>query len=181
MRVLAATTKEIDEAVEQGEFREDLFYRLNVVPIHLPPLRERTDDIPLLAEYFVAKFCKENGLRKKDIAQEAMDALCTYAWPGNVRELKNIMERLVILSDDPITYGDLPDSFFKVRPSEPERLAVAPGTLKLKEFRDWSERTYIERTLRAYGWNVSRTAQILGIERTNLHKKIKAYGIVRES
>ena len=181
VRVLAATNMDLEKVVDEGKFREDLFYRLNVVPIYVQPLRKRKSDIPLLAEYFVANFCKENGLRKKDITPDALNSICDYTWPGNVRELKNIMERLVILSDDPITYGDLPNSFFNSRPLDSDHLTVAAGAMKLKEFRDWAERTYIERTLRAYSWNVSRTAGILGIERTNLHKKIRSYGIKRET
>lgn len=180
VRVIAATNKDLQEAIREGEFREDLFFRLNVVPLHTPPLRERSDDVPLLAEAFITRFCAENGMRHKQITDEVLQALKGYRWPGNVRELKNICERLVIMGSDPISLHDVP---VHMRPSLPELAgapSIAPGSVSLREFRELAERDYIQATLLAFGWNVTRTSKALGIERTNLHKKIKALGIQRE-
>jgi len=201
VRVMAATNKDLEREVGAGRFREDLFFRLNVFPIRSPALRERTEDIRPLADAFVATFCKENGLRKKPIDSTVYKALEARTWPGNVRELKNVVERAAILSSDVITIADLPEdphaNPFEDEPAGQEALdaqddgpadrasdplpAAAPGgeRLTLREFREQSERRYIVDTLRALEWNISRTAIVLGVERTNLHKKIRAYGIKR--
>jgi two-component system, NtrC family, nitrogen regulation response regulator NtrX len=168
VRVLAATNKDLSRAVRDGEFREDLYFRLNVIPLHVPPLRERRDDIPLLAESFAEVACRENGWAEKPIDAAAMDRLCAWSWPGNVRELKNAVERAVILSGDRILTVDLPEEL---------RGATESSEVTLREFRDRVERDFIARKLEQHGWNVSRTAEALGIERTNLHRKLRALGL----
>jgi len=208
VRVLAATNKDLAKAVEGGTFREDLFFRLAVFPIRSPPLRERLEDIPLLAYAFMQQFASENGIRPKPIDEAVMQALVARKWPGNVRELKNVVERSAILSGERITIADLPeDPHASPFEEESEAPAASEGTastgaaadddalselarsistpppaskhLTLREFREKSERRYIVDTLRMTGWNISRTAILLGVERTNLHKKIRAYEIKR--
>jgi DNA-binding NtrC family response regulator len=203
VRVLAATNHDLGKAVEQKTFREDLFFRLNVFPLRSPALRERLEDIPLLAAAFMAAFSRENGVKPKPIDDEVLRALTTRKWPGNVRELKNVVERAAILSGDRVTIADLPedphespfgeddasgdhtalDTAFEEAPSDHgpagARPAPPPGHLTLREHRERSERQYIVDTLQMTGWNISRTAVVLGVERTNLHKKIRAYAIKR--
>jgi len=197
VRVLAATNKELSRAVQTGSFREDLYFRLDVFPIRVPALRERAGDIRLIAEAFVRAFCAENGLRPKKIDPAVFLTLEQRKWPGNVRELKNVVERAAILSSDIITVADLPEDPHE-NPFEDEPLAVAatggdgrpsflPPALAangdsrptLREYRDALERSYIVETLALYDWNVSKAAVVLGVERTNLHKKIRGYGIKR--
>jgi two-component system nitrogen regulation response regulator NtrX len=180
--------------VQRGEFREDLYFRLNVVPIHVPPLRERPEDIPLLSRRFIDEACDDNGMGPKRLSDAALTALQRHTWPGNVRELCNVIERMVILSDGDIELHDVPP---EVRGSEDggyddEENGVAaslvqlaegamelPEGLSLKEFREAVERAFIRRRLQELGWNVSRTAESLGIERTHLHKKMRLLGIQR--
>jgi DNA-binding NtrC family response regulator len=169
VRVIAATNKDLEKAVRDGEFREDLYFRLNVIPLKVPPLRERREDIPLLAQAFVESACHENGFREKSIEPAAMDRMCAWSWPGNVRELKNTVERAVIFSAESIGANDLPD---EMRP-----LANASEQVTLREFREQVERDFIQRKLEQHGWNVSRTAEALGIERTNLHRRLRAWGL----
>jgi DNA-binding NtrC family response regulator len=187
-RVVAATNKELDKAVAAGEFREDLFFRLNVVPINSPPLRDRLEDVPLLAESFVAECCDENGFSRKAIDSAVLDKLRTYDWPGNVRELRNVVERLVIMSDDVIVERDLPPYLGGPgrivgergeSPPAPSVEIARHAEKTLREFREEVECDFIRYKLAEYDWNISRTAQALGIERTNLHKKMRALGIVR--
>ncbi len=192
VRVLAATNKDLAKAVKDGQFREDLFFRLDVFPMRVPALRERRSDVRLLADSFVAAFCRENGLREKKIDPGVYEALERRSFPGNVRELKNVVERAAILSSDVITVADLPEDPH-TSPFEDEvdgedtatttPLPAAPKTpgaqLTLREFREGAERTYIIDTLKALDWNISKAAVVLGVERTNLHKKIRAYGIKR--
>jgi len=186
VRVLAATNRNLEEEVSEGRFREDLYFRLNVVPLHVPPLREHLDDIPRLVDMFVERFCTENGFRKKEINTDVIDRLMQYDWPGNVRELKNLVERMVIMSGTSITSVDLPADMGGVQLREKAKPEVglldlfpdAPPTLK--EFREEAERRFIVETLRKFDWNVSRASTELGVERTNLHKKIKSLGISRE-
>jgi DNA-binding NtrC family response regulator len=180
-RVIAATNKDLERAVAAGKFREDLFFRLNVVPLRSPPLRERLADVPLLAAAFVEQCCAENGFRPKRLAPEVVARLAAYPWPGNVRELRNVIERLVIMSDDEITERDLPPLGTGPRPSA---AGAAPGlgryaAMPLREFRDAAERDFLVMRLDELDWNISRTAQVLGIERTNLHKRMRALGIER--
>jgi DNA-binding NtrC family response regulator len=200
VRVLAATNKDLAKAVQLGTFREDLFFRLDVFPIRVPALRERKVDIAILAEAFVSGFCKDNGLRSKRIDPSVFDALSRRKWPGNVRELKNVVERAAILSSDVITIADLPedphDSPFDdeiddaggSHTSQTDGMPYAESTplprassdrLTLREYRETTERAYIIETLKALEWNISKAAIVLGVERTNLHKKVRSYGIKR--
>jgi two-component system nitrogen regulation response regulator NtrX len=201
VRILAATNKDLSKAVENETFREDLFFRLNVFPLRSPALRERVEDIPVLAEAFMVAFSRENGVKPKPMDVEVVRALVARKWPGNVRELKNVVERAAILSTDRVTIADLPEDphaspFDDDNASEPSvssdsldddevptahgrSLGPPPGHLTLREFREKSERSYIVDTLKMTGWNISRTAIVLGVERTNLHKKIRAYAIKR--
>jgi DNA-binding NtrC family response regulator len=178
VRVLAATNKDLGALVREGQFREDLYFRLNVVRIHVPPLRERTEDVPHIVECFVREICRENGLRPKPVDAGVLAKLCTYPWPGNVRELKNVVERMVIMSGDRITLADYPDELVG-RPVLPARTDFG-RRLTLREWREQAERAYILDVLEQVAWNVSRAAQDLGVERTNLHKRIKALGIRRD-
>jgi len=188
VRVVAATNRDLPAAVAAGQFREDLYFRLAVVPLRVPPLRDRAQDIPLLAQAFVRQIAVENGLREKPMSGEAIEILSAYSWPGNVRELRNVIERLVILSEETIGVGDLPEeiaaeSLRQTRPAmDLGPLALPPEAegLSLRELRDLVERQYVRLKLEANHWNISRTAQVLGLERTNLHKKMRALGIARE-
>jgi two-component system, NtrC family, nitrogen regulation response regulator NtrX len=175
VRVIAASNRDVVSLIAQGAFREDLFYRLNVIPIEVPPLRTRKEDVPALVEHFIRVFCAENGKRLKTVAPSALTYFMTYEWPGNVRELRNMVERLVIMvPGDTIGAEDLPPP---LRPKT-EAAAAAPGDGKpLKEARDGFERAYILAELRAQDWNMTRTAERLGIERSHLYRKIRAYGI----
>ncbi|HEY6077160.1 MAG TPA: sigma-54 dependent transcriptional regulator [Polyangiaceae bacterium] len=193
VRVLAATNRDLDKHVQNGSFREDLFFRLDVFPIRVPALRERRVDVPLLVDAFVATFCRENGLREKKIDAAVYEALSRRKFPGNVRELKNVVERAAILSSDVITIADLPEdphsSPFDDEHEQEDSASATPlplsadklpgSQLTLREYREGAERTYIIETLKALEWNISKTAVVLGVERTNLHKKIRAYGIKR--
>jgi two-component system nitrogen regulation response regulator NtrX len=180
VRVIAATNKDLDAEISRGAFREDLFYRLNVLPFHVPPLRERGEDIPLLASHFLEYFCSKESRENKKLTARAMEALQSYHWPGNVRELKNIIERLVIMtSQAEITEQQLP-AVIRSRQEPVGRPPYAsatgePGTLR--EAREEFERDFILKKLEENDWNVSRTAEIIEIERSNLHRKIKAFGI----
>jgi two-component system nitrogen regulation response regulator NtrX len=193
VRVVAATNRDLQAAVAAGEFREDLFFRLNVVPLRAPALRDRAEDVPLLCAAFVDLACRENGMKVKAISEEAVGLLAQYPWPGNVRELRNVIERLVIMSEESIGVGDLPEEILAeverhrratvVAATELPRVELPAETraLPLREFRDHMEREYIRIKLDENGWNISRTATLLGIERTNLHKKMRALGISRDN
>ncbi|MFN3198322.1 MAG: sigma-54-dependent transcriptional regulator [Bradymonadia bacterium] len=177
VRVIAATNKNLEEACQNGEFREDLYFRLNVVPLLSPPLRVRRADVPVLARHFLAQVCEENGFKPKTFSEEALQALQSYNYPGNVRELRNIVERMVILSGDVIGPEDVPDGVGGGGASTSGVRMIPQGTLR--EMRDAAERSFIESRLRENDWNISRTAESLGLERTNLHKKMKSLGIKR--
>ncbi len=173
VRVIAATNKDLELAVKEGKFREDLYYRLNVIPIYVPALRERVGDIPLLATYYLSKFCRENGKWEKHISQETMDHLRAYEWPGNVRELKNLIERMVIMvPGDVIEPSDLPANLVGQD--------IPSSNMTLKEARNTFERRFIIQALSKNNWNITETAEQLGIERTNLHRKMRQYGIYEE-
>jgi two-component system, NtrC family, nitrogen regulation response regulator NtrX len=173
VRVIAASNRDLPEFIARGGFREDLFYRLNVIPIEVPPLRHRRDDIPALIEHFIAVFSAENGKRLKTMSPEALAYFLAYDWPGNVRELRNMVERLVIMTmGDVIGPDDLPAP---LRPKE--AAAGVEGPRSLKDARDGFERAYILAELRANDWNMTRTADRLGIERSHLYRLIKKYGI----
>src|SRR5262249_13468658 len=153
------------------------------VRLRRPPLGGRLEDVPLLAAAFVEQICKENGFRPKRLAAGVVARLVAYRWPGNVRELRNVIERLVIMSDDEITERDLPPlgTGAGVSPRPPEATDLRPSAgLPLREFRDQIERDFLVMKLEELDWNISRTAQVLGIERTNLHKRLRALGIERK-
>ncbi len=174
VRVIAATNKDLTSAVAAGTFRDDLYFRLNVVPLRCPALRERLDDVPLLVAKFVEEFCAENGFRHKELEPGVVLKLRRYHWPGNVRELKNVTERMVIMSGERITPEYVPDY---IDSGETAIDVKQFNGMSLKELRDEIERDYVQAKLREYSWNITRTAEALGIERTNLHKKIKQLGI----
>ena len=185
VRVLAATNKELEEEVAEGRFREDLYFRLNVVPLRSPSLRERRADIPILARSFLRDFCRDNGFPEKEVEADVLEALAARSWPGNVRELKNVVERMVILSGDAITLDDLPaEGRLGELDDLPEpdlpSTSDAGERLTLREYRERAECAYIRKTLDETGWNISRAAVQLGVERTNLHKKMRSYGIKRD-
>jgi two-component system nitrogen regulation response regulator NtrX len=173
-RVISATNIDIRRAIEDGGFREDLFYRLNVIPIRVPPLSERREDIPLLVGYFLEKFSKEHGVGNKEISPEAMGFLMEHPWQGNIRELKNVVERLTIMV--PRETIDLRE-IKKHMESHDLAAAISGNASSLKKARDDFEREYILKALLKNDRNVTATARELGIERTNLHRKIKQYGI----
>jgi two-component system nitrogen regulation response regulator NtrX len=176
VRVIAASNRDLPSLIAQGAFREDLFYRLNVIPIEVPPLRQRKEDLPLLVAHFITLFSAENGKRPKTISVEALAYFLSYDWPGNVRELRNMVERLVIMSPrDVIGPENLPPPL-RPRDAEP---TTDDGLRErtLKEAREAFERAYILSELRANEWNMTRTAERLGIERSHLYRKLKAYGI----
>jgi two-component system, NtrC family, nitrogen regulation response regulator NtrX len=177
-RVLAATNKDLQAEIRAGRFRDDLYFRLNVIPIFVPPLRDREEDVAVLADHFMAEFAREYGRRPKSLTPEAVAAIRRYAWPGNVRELRNVIERLMIMVPrDSISPVDLGFLELGANPVG----AVAPGTpaerLTLHEARDRFERDVILRTLAEQQGNMSRTAEVLGVERSNLYRRMKTFGI----
>src|SRR6187200_2878729 len=192
VRVIAATNKNLEEAIERGEFREDLFFRLNVIPIIVPPLRERREDIPRLVQHFAKRTAEEHNLKPKRFDQAAMDALQRYRWRGNIRELRNTVERLLIMApSEVVRVEDLPP---EIRSGEPARVTMAtepdvpaktgesvvPGAGTLREFKDAAERAYLVQKLRENNWNISRTAELIDTPRSNLYKKLEQYGIKQE-
>jgi DNA-binding NtrC family response regulator len=185
VRVVAATNKDLEAEVREGTFREDLLFRLNVVPLRAPPLRERLEDVPLLAERFVQLAVRENGVRPKPVDPAVYERLRSYRWPGNVRELRNLCERMVIMSGDRITLADVPEGVGPRAHAAPPPAGASPadlsryGEVPLKELRDLVERDYILKKLEEHDWNITQAAQALGVERTNLHKKIKQHGLSR--
>jgi two-component system nitrogen regulation response regulator NtrX len=176
VRILAATNKDLSAEIRGGQFREDLFFRLNVIPIFVPPLRDREADIPLLAEHFMAELAREYGRRPKHLDAGAATGLRSYRWPGNVRELRNVIERLLIMvPGDTIALADL--AFLDgagASAAEPDGTPV----VSLHDARERFERDYILRALAAQQGNISRTAEVLGVERSNLYRKMRAFGIV---
>ena len=175
-RVLAATNKDLQAEIRGGRFREDLYFRLNVIPIFVPPLRDRQEDIPPLADHFMAEFAREYGRRLKGFDAGARTVLQHYPWPGNVRELRNVIERLMIMvPGEAISAADLSflDPTGLTRPA-PD---ATPDRRTLHEARDQFERDLILRTLAEQQGNMSRTADVLGVERSNLYRKMKAFGI----
>ena len=174
VRVIASTNKNLEEEIERGNFREDLFYRLNVIPFEVPPLRERVEDIPLLAEHFLEEFAAAYGRKRKELTPEAVRVLQQYPWPGNVRELKNLMERIVIMY--PQTRIDARHIPLPAGRRAAERAQERP--VSLQEVRQEAERRYILKKLEETGGNITRTAELLGLERSNLYKKMRALGIL---
>jgi two-component system nitrogen regulation response regulator NtrX len=196
VRVIAATNKDLDEAIQRGEFREDLYFRLNVIPIVVPPLRERPGDIPLLVQHFGRRTSEEHNLKPKRCDARAMEALQRYRWRGNIRELRNTVERLMIMTPgETVRFEDLPPDIRSDAPGRPApaeaasstsasagtRPAAAPtpaGTLR--EFKDAAERAYLIQKLRESNWNISKTAEVIDTPRSNLYKKLEQYGIKQE-
>jgi two-component system nitrogen regulation response regulator NtrX len=177
VRVIAATNKNLEEEISRGSFREDLYYRLNVIPIRVPPLRERVDDITELAEEFFDGFSIDTKIQRKTLGPDALELLKKYSWPGNVRELKNLVERLAIMhSETVIKAENIPPPFnvSRYKAGEGEELFSIET---LKEGREVFERRYISYKLEQFGGNISKTAEAIGVERSNLHKKIKYYGL----
>jgi two-component system nitrogen regulation response regulator NtrX len=181
VRVLAATNKDLTAEISAGRFREDLYYRLNVVPITVPALRERREDIPLLIHHFLNRLSEREGMAPRGIAPEAIAKLEALEWPGNVRELRNTIERLLILSSGPkITAGDV-ERLVGQRPVETTSMGALGDIKTFEEFKQAAERAFLLIKLRAFDWNVSETARALDMPRSNLYKKIERYGLVRES
>jgi two-component system nitrogen regulation response regulator NtrX len=189
VRVIAATNKNLEEEIEKGHFREDLYFRLAVIPIHVPPLRERPDDIAALVRHYVDYFSRENNARPKRISQAALDALGRYRWRGNIRELRNTVERLIIMTGgDLIDLPDLPESVRS--PSSGAGGVAAAKTVAegdqakagtLREFKENAERMFLVGKLRESGWNISKTAEVIGTPRSNLYKKLEQYQISQET
>lgn len=169
VRVISATNRDLAALVARQQFREDLYYRLSVVPIRVPPLRERPGDTRPLAEYFLEEFCARNNFRPKRFGEDVFPVFERCAWPGNARELRNTVERMAILSAGPVLTAD----------SIPMELPGGPAPASLHAARESAEREHVKRALEDNGWNVSAAARALGMERTNLHKKIRALGLKR--
>ncbi|MET0552787.1 MAG: sigma-54 dependent transcriptional regulator [Vicinamibacteria bacterium] len=182
VRIIAATNKDLEEEIRRGNFREDLFFRLNVIPFHVPPLRERAEDVPRLARHFMAEISAEYGRRAKEFAADAMDLLCAHKWPGNVRELRNIVERLLIMTPgDRVDARHLPASLLG---GVSAAAASAAGPVPDQDFpslsdaREDFEKRYITRKYRECNGNMSRLAEVLQVERSNLYRKMKGYGLL---
>jgi two-component system, NtrC family, nitrogen regulation response regulator NtrX len=190
VRVVAATNKDLKSEIQKGSFREDLYYRLNVIPFHIPPLRERNEDIPLLATHFLNEAATNHGKTLRQMTPEALQVLISYPWPGNVRELKNLMERVMILTTEledgqkisaATLLGHLKDEVTGLQSEGAVMDASGESVLapirNLRDARQEFEKDFILKTLKEHDWNISRTAAVLGIERSHLHRKIKSYGI----
>ena len=181
VRVIAATNKNLEDEIEKGTFREDLYFRLAVIPIYVPPLRDRKDDIPLLVRHFADLFARDNNFRPKRVTPAAMDVLQRYRWKGNIRELRNTVERLIIMTPaDSIDLADLPESIrIDGPPRGPDNDLGKAGTLR--EHKEVSERAFLVQKLRETGWNISKTAELIDTPRSNLYKKLEQYNIKQES
>jgi two-component system nitrogen regulation response regulator NtrX len=186
VRVIAATNKDLEAEIEKGSFREDLYFRLSVIPIRVPPLRDRRDDIPVLVRHFVDVFSRDNNRRPQRFTAAALDYLQKARWKGNVRELKNTVERLLIMTPgDPIDVDDLREFVRAEAPRTAPAAAGAdaererPGTLR--EFKESAEREFLVQKLRENGWNISKTAEVIGTPRSNLYKKLEQYAISQEN
>jgi two-component system, NtrC family, nitrogen regulation response regulator NtrX len=178
VRVIAATNKDLAEEIRQGHFREDLFYRLNVLPFDVPPLRRRKEDIPKLIKHFLNLYCGKESREIKTVTPQAMEAFVQYSWPGNIRELKNIIERLVImLPKNQIDEHHLPPEIFKKNADVRSGAASLTDASTFREAKEKFEKDFLIRKLEENDWNVSRTAEAIEIERSNLHRKIKGFGI----
>ncbi len=178
VRVIAATNKDLSEEIKKGTFREDLYHRLNVIPVHIPPLRARSGDIGILVSAFLQDICSKNGIPVKKISPRAFDALKGMEWSGNVRELRNIVERLVIMTSGPEIEGGELEALAAGKRDAVE--GILQTSKSFQEFKDRTEAAFIERQLELHDWNVSRTAEALQMERSNLYTKIKKYGLERD-
>ena len=196
VRVVAATNKNLEEMIQRGEFREDLYFRLNVIPILVPPLRERRSDIPLLVQHFARRMSDEHNMKPKRFDPRAMEALQRYRWRGNIRELRNTVERVLIMTPgDVVRIEDLPQDVRGDVPvmAQPEPATVAAAVSSgpqsqtpsvsagtLREFKDAAERAFLVQKLRENNWNISKTAEVIDTPRSNLYKKLEQYGIKQE-
>jgi two-component system, NtrC family, nitrogen regulation response regulator NtrX len=201
VRVIAATNKNLEDAIQRGEFRDDLFFRLNVIPIVVPPLRERREDIALLVQHFARRTSDEHNLKPKRFDAAAMDGLRNYRWRGNIRELRNTIERLMIMTPTDVvrledlpgevrSSGDVPSRIPSFEPAVAAGQAAGtggvgaetkPGAGTLREFKDAAERAYLVQKLRENNWNISKTAEVIDTPRSNLYKKLEQYGIKQET
>jgi two-component system, NtrC family, nitrogen regulation response regulator NtrX len=180
VRVIAATNKTLENEIAGGKFREDLYYRLNVVPIHVPPIRERREDIPMLAQYFALTLSAREGIPPRTFTQDALERLSSLDWPGNVRELRNTVERLLILApESQIAARDI-DRLAGQRALDDAGLATLTQCRTFEEFKDAAERAFLLNKLREFDWNVSETARAVEMPRSNLYKKIERYSLSRE-
>jgi two-component system nitrogen regulation response regulator NtrX len=178
VRVIAATNKDLEQEIEKGQFREDLFFRLSVIPVFVPPLRERPDDIPALVRHFADLFTRENNFHPKRFTAEAIAALQHGRWKGNIRELRNTIERVIIMTPgEVVDTADLPEPIRAEAPSAPaaEERGDRPNTLR--EFKESAERAFLIQKLRENDWNISKTAETIGTPRSNLYKKLEQYNI----
>ncbi len=181
VRVISSTNKNLDVEITEGRFRQELFHRLNVVPISVPSLEERREDIPVLAEHFIEGFNKTQGLPQREVGEDAIALLQTMIWPGNVRQLKNVIERVLILGDGtgPIAPDELPETGTPAQAEEGRViLSGSLATLPLREARELFEREYLLTQINRFGGNISRTASFVGMERSALHRKLKSLGVV---
>jgi two-component system nitrogen regulation response regulator NtrX len=190
VRVIAATNKDLEEEIEAGRFREDLYFRVSVIPIAVPPLSERREDIPPLVQHFVSQFSRDSNRRLARFSPQALAALSEARWRGNVRELRNVVERLLIMTDRDLIEAD--DVRRVVRPAEgrptPSTASGAPAPaavqgerpVTLREFKEWSERAFLVDKLREFGWNISKTADVIDTPRSNLYKKLEQYNIKQD-
>ena len=177
VRILSATNKKLEEEINKGNFRNDLFHRLNVIPIHAPALREHRDDIPILVESFIDDVCSRNGIARKSISREAIKVLSQRDWPGNVRELKNAVERLVILSHGTSIDMTVLDAFGSRSGVDSSTLDIS-GTFQ--EFKERAEAVFIKKQLEIHKWNITKTAEAMEIQRSHLYTKMKRYGLAKE-
>jgi two-component system nitrogen regulation response regulator NtrX len=195
-RVIAATNKDLEQEIAEGRFREDLYFRLSVIPITVPPLRDRVEDIPALVQHFTAQFSRDNNRRPTRLSAEAMEALKHSRWRGNIRELRNTVERLLIMADRDVVEADDVRAVVRTELRAPAAAAAsasqganttasaAPGVAKpvtLREFKEVSEREFLVEKLREFGWNISKTADVIDTPRSNLYKKLEQYGITQET
>jgi two-component system nitrogen regulation response regulator NtrX len=179
--VVSSTSKDLSTEIAEGRFREDLYHRLNVVPLRVPPLSERREDIPLLVDHFIRRLAESSGLSERKIGEDAMAALQAHDWPGNVRQLRNNVERLLILAggepDEPISLDNLPAEVVGAGSTD----AAAPSerliSLSLRDARERFEREYLTAQINRFGGNISRTAAFIGMERSALHRKLKSLGV----
>jgi two-component system nitrogen regulation response regulator NtrX len=178
VRVIAATNKDLEEAIQKGEFREDLFFRLSVIPVRVPPLRERPEDVAPLVEHFLSHFAAEHNLRRKALAEETLELLRRHAWRGNVRELRNAVERLLIMVEGAEIRPEHLGEVLKRGAGDAAAAPLAAGSLK--DFKEGAERAYLVQKLRENTWNISATAAAIDTPRSNLYKKLEQYGISQE-
>ena len=181
VRVIAATNKDLEKEIEKGTFREDLFFRLSVIPISVPPLRDRAADVPALVRHFADQFSRDNNIRARRFSPAAMDLLQQHRWKGNIRELRNTVERLIIMTpSETIDVTDLPDAIRTNGRGAGGEAGGERGTGTLREFKESAERAFLVQKLREHEWNISKTAEVIGTPRSNLYKKLEQYAISEE-